>query len=552
MAGPFLNKTGVNIDEAIGAGLEASGVAPQTSVPTASTPGVPDAGNPLAPPDTQTGRGGMRGPQFQGPEWAWRPVQEDFGQVDVRRGQYDTGMVPTVNVQLPFAALANRQQATAQKRAALDKKIADFDLYAGIGKAPDPYMPAFGKLARGGMNQFVQEIADALYEGDTAQATRAIATDPELNNRWRARAAEYEELGTRGQYWFKLAQDYVEAYEADPTDKDPEDYRQAMAALQGIGEFGGPNGPSIEELSQKGRRLESVASRQALFNNMKPVLDLAMQELQEAGTISREMGNMIGLRETNVKNYDELIDRLSNDWYRSGIGESAEDNKKWLKARLGESRVTSTKLQGRNWQPEYMFNAGREVAPAQAAVGTAIQDQPMSGQVIAPGVTPYNTPVVASSSDKVTSITPQRQVGKSVQPIYKESILNENGKPIEIGMPTIKYDATKAQWVIEGRSLTDKASQSIRQLEQGANGMLTNINPVIEIITNSSERGVLEKVPASQNEAAMVRMVGFRRPQQWVAERLKPIYGELSEADIDALMADPSSRDEVNKILSQQ
>lgn len=368
MAGPFANKTGINVDEAIASGLEASGVAPQTSVPTASTPGIPDAGNPLAAPNTQTGRGGMQMPQFQGPEWAWRPVQEDFGQVDVRRGQYDTGVVPTVNVQLPFAALANRQQATAQKRAALDKKVADFDLYAGIGKAPDPYMPAFGKLARGGMNQFVQEIADALYSGDTAQATRAIATDPELNNRWRARAAEYNELGTNGQYWFDQALAYKEAYEADPTDKDPEDYQQALRVLQGIGEFGGANGPDIESLAKSGRTFEATASRQALFNNMKPVLELAMQELQAAGTISREMGNMIGLRETNVKSYDELIDRMSNDWYRSGIGESAEDNKKWLKARLGESKVTETTLRGVNFAPQRSGSGSGSTPPPAGAL----------------------------------------------------------------------------------------------------------------------------------------------------------------------------------------
>ena len=63
--------------------------------------------------------------KMEEPAWNWKSTNQDFvPQPDVAQYNFDTGLVPVARTgQIPFAALANRQAANAERKAALQKKI---------------------------------------------------------------------------------------------------------------------------------------------------------------------------------------------------------------------------------------------------------------------------------------------------------------------------------------------------------------------------------------------------------------------------------------------
>lgn len=333
MAGPYQNKTGVtpSVEESIGAGLAGVGAAPVTTT-TGAPPPVPGIGNPAT---------GFK-IDVQNPTWGYQPSQEDFGQADVRRANYDTGLVETARQAYPFPALANRQMGLQARKDALAKKVADFDLYAGIGKAADPYLRSHGELARRDMDRFVDEIAQA-YQTDRRGAIEQIATNPELKARWKDRAMQWEEVGQQSQALFKDASDLLLSVEANEAYVDPELQQAARELVSGIGTFGSDGKPDVMKQVELGRRYERLASREKLFQEqVVPGLAHAMQVLHDPGRIDRTNG-LIRLTETEQKNFDGLVDQMARRWTAFGLG-SYEENKKYLKDRLPTSTVTDTQL----------------------------------------------------------------------------------------------------------------------------------------------------------------------------------------------------------------
>lgn len=339
MAGP---ETGLapNVEEIVGSGLAQAGLGAGTSTSTVQAPGVPQPMNPMDPGMSQTGRG----PRItvDNPQWATPPSQADFGQVGPYKDQHDTGLVVTAQQQMPFAALANRQMGLNQRKAALEKQLADFDLYANVGKAADPYQRNFGQLARGDMNRFVDEIA-ASYGGDRKDAMRRIVSDPELKARWRDRAAKWEEVGQTSQYLFKDAQTRLLQAEMGEVEMDADERAAAEDLVMGLGAFGTDGQPDVQKQVEQGRRYEAVVSRNKYFKEyILPNIASTVQTAQAQGKFNRANGALI-LTETEKKNWDGLIDQEARRMAAIGLG-SKDEMKQYLEGRLPKSEVTSTEF----------------------------------------------------------------------------------------------------------------------------------------------------------------------------------------------------------------
>jgi hypothetical protein len=444
MAGPETGLT-PNVDEIVQSGLADAGLGASTA--TTTTGMAPKPINPQDPQDPQGGGGGFN-LQVSQPEWAAPPSQADMGQVDVRRGNYDTGMVPTAQFQFPFAALANRQIANQQRKAKLEKDLADFDLYANIGKAADPYVRSHGQLARADMDRFVEEVAQA-YGGERKDAIRAIATDPVLKARWRDRAAKWEEMGQASQYLFKDATDLLLKVEmGEQTTVDEETLQAANDLVNGLNQFGSDGIPDVEKQVELGRRYERMISRNQYFEKyLRPSLAATQQTLQARGKFNQANGALI-LTETEKKGWDGLIEQEARRMSAMGMG-SKEEMKQYLEGRLPKSEVVSTDFK--------MMDTGGSGGAA-ANDGKAWYSSP-SEDLIQAVWTPDPLEAGEGSADKAFRLPFGQVVGGRNENMGPRKFMSLEGSPVEIRPEAVLYFASgkyKGQYFVEGRSTTEQ------------------------------------------------------------------------------------------------
>lgn len=294
----------LNVDQAVASGIAAT--QPVATTTTGGAPGIP-------PPEDPTG-GFQSTLQVESPQWAGLPSQQDFGQVDVRRGNYNTGMVPTVNVQMPFAALANRQMALGQRKAALDKQVADFDLYSKVGSPDARYAQAFNKYATQGLDRWLNDYAASMHGGDRRAAIRDIATNPEAGRMWMNKSKEFQAVAEENKKWMSVAEERLAKHmSGEATIKDP----KALAALSN---FVASVDESRTPVGADGKPLDSgdfvTTARQAVpeiqkLQYMEEVLGDSMKDAVKTMTgidiESRRVGGNIVLSSREVKDFEDAI-----------------------------------------------------------------------------------------------------------------------------------------------------------------------------------------------------------------------------------------------------
>jgi len=171
----------LNLDEAMLAATAPSMAIAGAEQPQATTRGrvdVPATGDPA-----NLGGGQVLDVSMQPAEYGWRPSQEDLGQGRVQNIATPSGPVPVAQMQMPFGAIAARQQAISERRNAVreaeQKAMQAFDPFKGIGDPADPYQTTFNKYITGQYFTKRNEMADAMFSGDVASFDKWVATTPE-------------------------------------------------------------------------------------------------------------------------------------------------------------------------------------------------------------------------------------------------------------------------------------------------------------------------------------------------------------------------------------
>lgn len=550
MAGPDTNSIkALNVDEAIGAGLAAT-----QPVPTTTTTGAPP---PI--PEAQDPTGGFQSTlQVESPQWAGLPSQQDFGQVDVRRGNYNTGMVPTVNVQMPFAALANRQMALGQRKAALDKQVADFDLYSKVGSPDARYAQAFNKYATTQMDNWLRDYAMSMHGGDMRAATRDIATNPEAGRMWMNKSRELQSIADENKKWVPVIEKRLaDHYAGVGIIKDTEALRDMENYLAALNDDRTPvEGQTPTDFLPKARTAVPKLQRlQYIESTILPAFKDAIKTTTGIDIDSRRVGGNIVLRSQEVKTFDDAIEAtLDSDerWVDEFFDGDRKKAKEVLKAYFPTSVKDDMQFKGVNYAPEYMVS---QQAPANESAVASVIRQPdaETGAARVAGSSVPGLGVITKKAGDVTLITPQRQVGKNVTPIYKEALTDNKGASIEVALPVLKYDPSKSQWEWEGKSLTETGKVEFMKVTDGTYDLNDprNKEKLREITTNTTNFSDTKRVPASQNEAANLRMIGFRTPQEYVASILNQTPGRnVQPKEVDTLMSKKETRDLINAALS--
>lgn len=519
----------------------ASGIA-ATNLTTKTTGNVPEALDVPDPSGT--------------PQWSSQPSQSDFGQVDVRRGNYNTGMVPTVNVQMPFAALANRQQALGQRKAALEKQVNDFDLYSKVGSPDARYAQAYSRYATTEMDLKLKEYADAMHGGDTRSAVRDIATNPEAKRMWDGWSRNVQAVADENKKWMAINDERLaKHFSGEATIRDPKALEAMMRFSASVDENRTPIGADGAPLDAGSfvntarQAVPEIQKIQYMDEVLGDSMKNALQTITKTAIADRTEGGNIVLTKTETKQYEDAINayvesdkRFVEDYFDG----DKEEAKKFVRAFYPISTVEDKEFKGVDYAPEYIVN--QQQSPQQSAVASVIKE-PDAQQVTAP-ISRYSTytgPFDVTTLKDVTVITPQKTVGKNVTPIYREALMDEKGNPVEVAMPSLKYDPSKGKWEWQGRSLTESAKAELTRITQSGD----DADMVKEIVTNTSNLGEVKSVPASQNKVANRRMIGFDTPQEYVASILNQTPGRnIKPEEVDELMKKKDTRDLINAALS--
>ncbi|MFO0447265.1 MAG: lytic transglycosylase domain-containing protein [Pseudomonadota bacterium] len=346
-------RTGANIYS--GGGIGSTAVTPQgTTTATAGT--APGTSEERAPRQ----RGGVTWPA---PEETVEFTQEDFypNPQDPAQYNYSTGLEVVARPgRMPMGAISKAATILNNRQVELDKKRQAFAAeFSKVPKTADPYQQNFTRLVQDRNNEFVQGIADAMYGGNVNKAYRAIATNPELQARWRDMNAKNEALASHGLYNFKRAEDYLTQAATNKIASTPEARQLAKDILYGMGRYagGGGVGGNFDKLVNDMTQFDMMLGRDEYFKTTiaPSVKDFAERQFLQPGKTpgmvvkdGRYMFVTKGHRETFENQINQLARSMAlEQGYGAGdnLDQKIADNKKFLSNMLPDKFDMTTTVE---------------------------------------------------------------------------------------------------------------------------------------------------------------------------------------------------------------
>lgn len=458
-----------------------------------------------APPVPATGdpsgsRGGVRVSLNEPQMPEVRLTNQDFyGQPNPDTIQTRTGPVPVASYgQVPLGVLGMQMAKTQQERAKTRDAIENFDLYSGIGKAPTPYQRNFNELATRDMDQFLSKVVN-MYGGDRAAAVRDLSDKTsDLNMRWRKRSAQWEQIGQQAEFKFKQASDLLDAAETGKIQLSDDGRKVAQEALNGIGEFGGPNGGDVMELAETLRRFDQIMSREQYINDFAlPGIEAHMKERGIAPTTTR---NKYGQRVTTYGTEKDLApfrEQAAKDMAWRGIGEGntvkerIANNLKALEAALPSDQ-------------EIKVDVSNPPSSSSSGSGSTVQPKMKvsTGMSMASRLNLGESQNVVTKPDQrswtmVPTISFSEEVGDKSMPMAPRVFDGAAGQ-VTIEAPELKY--VQGHWRIVGRSRNViNESTDVDESVSGARSRVRGGSGATDKEQTSSKEGRMEFLDYDKN-----------------------------------------------------
>lgn len=456
MAGPEtpFARGELNLDEAMAVATAPSMAIAGAEQPQASTRGrvgVPPAGDP-------SGEKTVLDVSMQPAEYGWRPSQQDLGQGQVQSIATPTGPVPVAQVQMPFGAIASRQQAIAERRNAVrqaeQKAMAAFDPFKGIGDPADPYQTTFNKYITGQYFTKRKEMADAMFDGDTASFDKWASSTPDgqmwmRTNFTRPMDALAKENKGRVE---QVANFLTEASELK-WDVSPEDHRALQEYTTLIDDMGTPLPyADAEDLLKKGRAAEQVISKVRFQQQyLKGFAEFAQQN---PDIISferpRGAGGKIIMRVGNERVFDDYIDAMAQQAVDGRMFNGSEEAaKEWLRKLIKNKYDLKVSA-----MDPYESVERREAAKAKYGEGSK------EGSGYAITVSPVPSADPTTKREELAFVWTDT-VGGRTQQMSNRTFKTPEGRDVEIFAPQPTRE--NGIWVIRGRELSDRDKEVIEQ-----------------------------------------------------------------------------------------
>ena len=314
------------------------------------TPGAPNAAS-MAQGQQRAGTPNYIDPNYrpaplenQGPDIRMRTTGFLGGDTvqESRTAARDPIYMPQTAVPL-FELQSNLDEVRANKRQLADWWGKQADQFDGV--AAPQYDKAYQQWALGEQDRYVQQWADAYFDGDRGKAARHVYEDPEAQRRYRSFLRDLNASGVANKYYTKQAIDYIDGVNAGTTYMDPELYKEAQWFASGAADFG-QGGDSAAMRADHAKTWDRLSSRDKMFNTMyHPQLANALEKLASTGGITRDpaTGRLIFTEEARATwdSYKRQVAKELTNLY--GAGSEAE-NMRFLDARLPDQVEGSVKV----------------------------------------------------------------------------------------------------------------------------------------------------------------------------------------------------------------
>jgi len=574
-------RKGVDLEQAI------LGNAPVNTTTTGGSPGVPASQTPVAPgtpasnapgsgfvPPNPTNFGwpgvGMGG---QGSAYGWPVGDEAMGQRNVASIATPTGPVPVAQQGMPFGAIASRQQAIAERKAAAAKAKQDlyakFDPQAEIGAPAAPYTVAFNQYVQKDWARFTDDWTKA-HGGDRAAAMRYLVENPEGQAYVKQWARDKSAVAKENVHYFEKATDLLtKVASGEATAMDKESIDAAMKFVRALDEKGMPlKGVTDIEMRALGRNFEKVISTQQYIKTIaQPAANLVQSQAQKLGeTISLGHGRY-AIEDMSVKDFSGFIDEYADGLVAATLGTMSKEQAVREMEKVFNNEIRRTLKDFAREQPN-------------AAQIRAQQEQ------LSPTIN-----VRSSMAGDTVSIIPTRVSGQ----IPKITVDGTGNETVELTSPALTYDIAAERWYITGRSVTEKDIRTAREAlikdkaeketDEDGNVLLFNDEgkivkdqydkegklikkavgkpryttpeisetEVSRYITENRE-GTRRSVPAEdgKNAAALEKGWGSRDANEIAAKQLRDFGVKMTPLEVKEAMKDPTRRDAILRTIGGQ
>lgn len=526
--------------------------------PTASTRGRVDVPAP-ADPAAQGSTGGMGLDMgIESPQYGWRVTPQDLGQAPVASIGTPTGPVPVAQQMLPFGAIAARQQATAERKAALaeaqKKAAAAFDPFKGISDPADPYQTTFNQYIRDEYTRMRQEMADAYFGGDTAAFDKWVIEKPEGQMWMRMNfTMPMDAIAKENKARVQAVADFlVEAAEMK-WDIDPEDYKKLQEYTTLINDIGAPlSGVDSRELLLKGRSAERVMSKVRFQKEfLKGFAEYAQQMPQEI-SFSRPAGagGKIVMQVKDERVFNDYIDAMADSAAEARMfGKNKEAAKEWLRKLIKDKYDVKVST----FDPYDGSGKSSASAGTNTPIGTRIDatpvPQPKEG---VRGIEEWKR----KSMYEAPSMRISTKVGNEWRPIEKVDVTDASGSYRMMLQP--RFTWKNGEYVIAGKML-DRTSELAITNALKSEGIdydpakstwdnltteqMTTVNRVVNKYTKN------EAVPLRYNMDILSSKSGYRSGDEMLSALLAEAGHKVSPQQAGEMISTDKGRLEINRML---
>lgn len=479
-------------------------------------PAAPTPTEPIAGPEAQRGRRGMRVTPTTRFNERYRYSNQDFyGErgPDIYSADAlgEKLYVPRAG-ELPMGLFASYAQTNQAQRAEIKKSIADILSGTEVSKTADPYQPAFTKLVTDWQNNFVTGISEQ-YGGNKDLAWREIAMrGSDANKAWVDGHRAMDALGQFVKFQWADAQAYINSVMKGDINTTPEQKQRAIDVFYGIGNLKGDEagGDFVKLLEDTEALKRDMNTAKWVNERVLPMAPEVYRKIMDE-PVAEMVGGKRYLRMRTREEADEEFYRIIGKEGSTIVGVPEEEIEKVVRA-----VIPPVKSDTYTMQQQQQGAAGSGGAPRASARNVRVDFRPYYDRLSASGKPAPN--LDPKAKEATLSFTRYEETGDREHPV-KEVTVSDGKGPIDIPMRDwqLTYNPARGGFFIVGTSLDETGKRLLRGFNEKVTSLSASDGALVEGVDREAEEiwqkhRLIRAVPADANSSIVSTYYGSSDP----------------------------------------